>query len=223
MAKEKNPSLKEQAYIDIRNAIIEKKIRRDRIYSEQWFADSFSISRTPVREALLQLRSEGLIDVLPNRGMIIKTQTLEDAKQIYQMRAAIEGYCAAYMAAHSTEPEAIRVLDRIEECMNRCRENFNLDDELAIHVEAIAFTGNPMFEAEFRRMRLRIELFWHDVIALTNRGEEAHMEHVQILEAMRAGDPHKAYLASMNHSQVTLQRIREKGNFTAPTELKPVD
>ena len=223
MAKEKNPSLKEQAYIDIRNAIIEKKIRRDRIYSEQWFADSFSVSRTPVREALLQLRSEGLIDVLPNRGMIIKTPTLEDAKQIYQMRAAIEGYCAAYLAEHSTEPEAIRVLDHIEECMERYKRHFNMDDELAIHVQSIAYTGNPMFEAEFRRMRVRIELFWHDVIAMSNRDEEAHMEHVRILEAMRAGDPHKAYLASVNHSQVTLQRIREKGNFEAPVELKPIN
>ena len=222
MAK-KNTSLKEQAYIDIRDAIIEKRIRRDRIYSEQWFADSFSVSRTPVREALLQLRSEGIIDVLPNRGMIIKNQTLEDAKQIYQMRAAIEGYCAAYLANHHQEPEAIRILDEIEASMTRCRENFNLDDELNIHVQTIAFAGNPMFEEEFRRMRVRIELFWHDVIALTNRAEEAHMEHVRILEAMRRGDAFGAYQASLNHSQVTLQRICEKGELAAPAELKPIE
>ena len=63
-------SLKKQAYEAIRTAVLQRELKRNLIYSEQWFADRFQISRTPVREALLQLRNEGLIEVLPNRGVI---------------------------------------------------------------------------------------------------------------------------------------------------------
>jgi len=223
MAERKTATLKEQAYGSIREAILSRKIRRDTIYSEQWFADNFHVSRTPVREALLQLRSEGLIDVLPNRGMIIRNLTVQDARHLFQMRGAIEGYCSSRLARESREPEAVAVLDRIEAAMARCRDNFNMDDELAIHTLTIDYSQNPLFKDEFRRMRAQIEVFWWDVIAVTNRGEEAYREHEQIYECMRAGDVNGAYNASIRHSQVTLQRIREQANFEAPSELRPVD
>lgn len=223
MAVRKTETLKEQAYGSIREAILSKKIRRDMIYSEQWFADNFRVSRTPVREALLQLRSEGLIDVLPNRGMIIRNLTVKDAQHLFEMRSAIEGYCSAALAKRCHEPEAIAVLDTIEASIARCRDNFNIDDELAIHTLTIDFTQNPLFRDEFHRMRAQIEVFWWDVIALVNRGEEAHREHMQIYECMRAGDAHGAYNASVNHSQITLQRIRERATFDAPAELRPVN
>ena len=98
MKKTPKATLKERAYASIRDAIINRQIRRDMIYSEQWFAEKFGVSRTPVREALLQLRNEGLVDVIPNRGMIIRNLTMDDAKHLFQMRGASEGFCAAHLA-----------------------------------------------------------------------------------------------------------------------------
>ena len=104
----KSASLKTQAYDSIREAVINHTININEIYSEKWFADNFQISRTPVREALLQLRSEGLIEVLPNRGVIVKPMTMKDAKDIYQTRIMVESFCASYLAQHSKEEEAIK-------------------------------------------------------------------------------------------------------------------
>ena len=88
-------SLNVQAYDLISDAIIQSIIKRNEIYSEQWFADRFQISRTPVRKALLQLRAEGMIETLPNRGIIVKPLSRIDARGIFQMRMAVEGFCAS--------------------------------------------------------------------------------------------------------------------------------
>ena len=121
----KPASLKRMAYESIRTSVLQRQLKRNVIYSEQWFADKFKISRTPVREALLQLRTEGLIDVLPTRGVIIHPLTLQDATDICHMRAAIEGYCSAYLAQHTQEPEAQKALERVKTVLERCRQNFN--------------------------------------------------------------------------------------------------
>ena len=140
----RSATLKEQAYQAILDGIVSHKIQRGQIYSEQWFADSFQISRTPVREALLQFRLEGLMEVLPNRGVMVRTLTRQDARNTFELRAAIEGFCAANIARRHNEPEAQRSLTLIAEALERCRVDFSQKDELFIHEEIIRFCGNPL-------------------------------------------------------------------------------
>jgi len=216
-------SLKKQAYEAIRMAVLQRELKRDLIYSEQWFADRYQISRTPVREALLQLRNEGLIDVLPNRGVIIKPITLEDAKNIYHMRAAIEGYCSAYLANHAHEEGGIETLKRVETVLERCHENFNYTDELQFHLEIIQYTKNPEFINQFSRMRAKIDVFWYEITSGEARYEEIYTEHKAILDAMKAGDAEAAREASERHLMIILERIQLGDLLNTFTELKPVD
>lgn len=219
----KPDSLKKQAYESIRTAVLQRELKRDLIYSEQWFADRFQISRTPVREALLQLRSEGLIEVLPNRGVIIKPVTLEDAKNIYQMRAAIEGYCSAYLAEHAQEKSGLEALERIETVLERCHKNFNYADELQFHLEIIQYTHNPEFLDQFNRMRTKIDVFWNEIVGKENRHEEIYAEHKAILDCMKAGAAEKAREASEKHLMIVLEKIQQGDLFEAFEDLKPVD
>lgn len=207
---QKNPSLKEQAYFAIREAIINRGIQKGQIYSEQWFADSFQISRTPVREALLQLRTEGLIEVRPNRGVLVKNLTEADARSVFQVRASIEGFCSGFLALHYQDQDGKAALDRIEEAIERCRQSFNREDELFIHEETIRFSGNPLFAEQFENMRTKIEIFWSDAIGAENRWDEVYQEHMAVVQAMRRGDCVGAYRASARHSEITLCRILER-------------
>lgn len=209
MVIKKSASLKEQAYKEILDAIVTKQMQRGQIYSEQWFADSLQISRTPVREALLQLRTEGLIEVRPNRGVVVRDLTEEDARNLMQMRSAIESYCAAYMAEHFREPEAKASIERIRASMERCHENFNQTDEMFIHEEIIRFSHNPLFIQQFDNLRTKIEVFWWDVIQTNNRREDVYREHKYIIDSIAVGDPYEARRASMTHSRVTLEKIHE--------------
>ena len=202
-------SLKKQTYEAIRAAILQRELDRDMIYSEKWFADRFQISRTPVREALLQLRDEGFVEVLPNRGVVIKPLTLEDATNISQMRAAIEGYCAAYLAEHATEESGIETLKRVEVLLEKCRKNFNYTDEMQFHLEIIQFTKNVEFIKQYSRMRTKIDVFWNEVSNKEDRPEEIYAEHKAILDAMKAGDAEGARKASERHLMIILEKLQQ--------------
>lgn len=216
-------SLKKQAYEAIRTAILQRELSRDLIYSEKWFADCYQISRTPVREALLQLRDEGLIEVLPNRGVIIKPLTVEDAANIYHMRAAIEGYCAAYLAEHAAEESGIETLKRVEELLEKCRENFNYVDEMQFHLEIIQFTKSVEFINQYNRMRAKIDIFWKEVSAKEGRPDEIYTEHKAILDAMKAGNAEEARKASERHLMIIHEKLQQ-GDLLMPSgELKSVD
>ena len=209
----RSATLKEQAYEAILDCILQNKIERGKIYSEQWFADYFRISRTPVREALLQLRMEGLVDVLPNRGVTVRTLTRQDARNTFELRAAIEGFCAANLARHCAEPEAQRSLARIAEALERCRVDFSQKDELFIHEEIIRFSGNPLFQEQFDNMRTRVNIFWWNVIEAEHRRDQVYEEHKAILDAMTAGDEAGALDASYRHSRITLDVLFERFSF----------
>ena len=84
-------SLKAQVYEYLKQAIINGDLKVGEIYSEQYFADKLSISRTPVREAILQLQHENMVEVKANRGIIVKPLLLDEIKKIIETRLAIEG------------------------------------------------------------------------------------------------------------------------------------
>lgn len=74
-------SLKAQVYEYLKQAIINGDLKIGEIYSEQYFADKLSISRTPVREAILQLQHENMVEVKANRGIIVKPLLLDEIKK----------------------------------------------------------------------------------------------------------------------------------------------
>ena len=95
-------SLKAQVYEYLKQAIINGDLKVGEIYSEQYFADKLSISRTPVREAILQLQHENMVEVKANRGIIVKPLLLDEIKKIIETRLAIEGYSSSILAKNLT-------------------------------------------------------------------------------------------------------------------------
>ena len=102
----------------IREAILDGRLAPGERLKEVELARELGISRTPVREALLLLQTEGLVDAVPNRGAAVRAHGPEDLDDLYQLRALLEGY-AARRAATRISAEAIQRLmascDRFEE------------------------------------------------------------------------------------------------------------
>src|SRR5207247_11200915 len=87
----------------IREAIIEGRLAPGQRLKEEELARELGISRTPVREALLMLQAEGLVDAAPNRGAVVRSHDADDLEDLYQLRALLEGYAARRAAAHISE------------------------------------------------------------------------------------------------------------------------
>ena len=86
---------------------------------ESELADRFGVSRTPVREALQRLSAEGLVDVEEFRGASVRNATMDEVRQLYHARGAMEGICAADFTRLAT-PEQKAELAEIAEQMESC-------------------------------------------------------------------------------------------------------
>ena len=176
---------------------------------EASLAERFGVSRTPIREALLQLGAEGFIDVRPRRGAIVSVPTPTRLFEMFETMAEIESACgrlaarrltpdheAAIEAAHrgceipAREGDSERYYEvnrQFHEAIYRASRNeFLADQALALHKRLSAY----------RRIQLRAR----------NRLLQSLQEHAGILEAIRAGDEQLA--ASRLHSHVLVQGER---------------
>src|SRR5215210_19437 len=78
----------------IRDAILAGRLEPDQPLREEDLARQLGISRTPIREALLLLQNEGLVETVPNRGATVKSYDAADLDDVYTLRAVLEGYAA---------------------------------------------------------------------------------------------------------------------------------
>lgn len=101
-------SFTELAYNEIRRQILDSEMPAGFQITEQDLAERMQISRTPTREALLRLASEGLIEIWPRHGMRVKHISVDDLREIYEVLTALES-AAAGLAARRTVPEDILV------------------------------------------------------------------------------------------------------------------
>jgi DNA-binding GntR family transcriptional regulator len=91
----------------IRLAIVEGRLVPGHRLKEEELAREFGISRTPVREALLVLQAEGLVDAMPNRGATVRAHTAQGLDDLYQLRALLEGFAARRAATRLDEAELV--------------------------------------------------------------------------------------------------------------------
>jgi DNA-binding GntR family transcriptional regulator len=98
----------------IRAAIVEGRLEPGQRLKEEELARELGISRTPVREALLVLQTEGLLEAAPNRGAAVRTFDADDLDDLYQLRAVLEGFAARRAAARITDEEVSELRESCE-------------------------------------------------------------------------------------------------------------
>lgn len=198
-------------YEYLKKAIVNGDLRVGEIYSEQMFADQLDISRTPVREAVLQLKHENMLEVYNNRGIMVKPLLFEDVQMIIQTRIAIEGYSIRYLTQRIQTPEAQAVLQKMEACLAheadiqaRGADVYEfMKSDVAFHGLGIAFMRNDYFSKTIDMLRSRLEKATVGSLKLKNRTAMTLAEHEQIIQHIRSGDAEAAYIAFEHHMDVT--------------------
>jgi DNA-binding GntR family transcriptional regulator len=104
MTKSAMPSLRQRAYDEIKKGILDSRYAPNSLLSENQLAEELSISRTPIREALRDLSSGGLVRILPQRGIVVSDLSVQDIVEVYQLREQLEGF-ATRLAAERMAPE----------------------------------------------------------------------------------------------------------------------
>lgn len=182
--------------------------------NEQEIAAAVGVSRTPVREALLRLAAEDLVQLLPNRGAFLAPVSVEQTRQIIQARGVIETWAARHCLAAGTVPlTALTDLLRAQEALAVSGpdvEFVRVDSEF--HVLLVRAAGNLLLERTYDALHAR-----HVVLGLAAarrhafRHEDVVREHGSVLAALGSGDADAAERAIWDHLARTEQVLTGVG------------
>jgi DNA-binding GntR family transcriptional regulator len=155
--------------------------------NERVLTERFGISRTPLREAVKILSSEGLVKLLPNRGAIVTTITRADAEDMFQVMAVLEALGGELACQRASEKDIAEVKE-----LHRKMRAHHAEGDLAdyfefnqrIHQKIIDCAGNRELTDAYRRISVRIRRARYMANLSKPRWNEAMEEHEQILDAL---------------------------------------
>ncbi len=191
--------LRRQAIVDsLLRDVFQGRLRPGRHLVTRELADRFGVSHTPIREALISLAGIGVVDLLPNRGAVVRAVSTRDIAEICDVRRTLE--CEAVRSACGRlDLAAVGGLEcelRLALASDACSAGYverarRTDSEL--HDMIAASCGNAFLAAELSRLKFLFRAFrdvaWEHVEAHNDRrrvAEEA-VEHLEIVEALRDG------------------------------------
>jgi DNA-binding GntR family transcriptional regulator len=158
--------------------------------SETQLADDLSISRTPVREALRDLSTAGLVRILPQRGVIVSELSLQDIVEVYQLREQLEGFAVRLAAERiGEEDRAGFAADHRQALadMNAGRSREGYDASILMHERIIRLARNSRLNAFMLQLADQTHRF--GLLTLrAGRGQSALREHGEIIAALLAGE-----------------------------------
>ena len=102
-------SMNEQVYLSLRNDILTGRYRDGQQLLQADLAEQYHVSRIPVREALMQLSSEGLVEIIPYKGAVVASFSLDELHEIFEIRYSLESLILRYVVQNITEEAAGRV------------------------------------------------------------------------------------------------------------------
>ena len=207
----KKVSYKDQVYQYLKTALIKGELHTGEIYSEQQVADQLNVSRTPVREAVLRLTHEGMLEVHANRGWMVRPVSEDDLREIVAARIAIEGYSIRWLTVQAPEHMWKKSLARLAAVQEKSRAYIEGDTEhyefmkldTAFHTLLVAATGNSYLIRIHEQMRTKLEQAIFTSLHHRRRHAEAWEEHAAILAGIERRDEAEAMRAFMVHMGAT--------------------
>lgn len=192
----------ELVYDELRRTIMDGTLKPgDRLVTEE-VAAILHVSRMPVREAIQRLQVEGLVDMIPYKGATVATVTLEQLKQVFAIRAVLEGLASREAAIAATDEDRVR-LEALSREMEQTVIDGGTDVQLRanreIHKIIWGITDNQLLQSLVGSLFASIERYRRQFMLRPNTPEEALGEHQQIIQAILDHDPDRAEQATRQH------------------------
>lgn len=200
--KKENKSLTTLIFEKIREDVLNDVYKSGEKIIEAKVAEEMGVSRTPVREALKQLELDGLVENIPNRGVIVKGVTRGDIDDIYEMRVAIEGIAAKWSVERMSD-ETLLHLKEIYELMEFYTVKKDIDKifELNTKFHEVIYKSacSRYLEHVLSDFQQFIKSTRKRSLETEGRMEEALDEHRAVLEAFIVRDVDRAVEALVTH------------------------
>ncbi len=175
----------------IRDLIVEGELAPGARVPERELCERFGISRTPLREALKILASEGLVDLQHHRGAVISQLTSESVDEMFQVMEALEALAGELACTHATDGDIAAISALHEQMLSHharrdLSEYFKINQR--IHEAIVNAAGNALLAQIYRSLNMRLRRARYMANLSPPRWDQAVAEHEQILAALAARD-----------------------------------
>ncbi|MEX3691194.1 FadR/GntR family transcriptional regulator [Paraburkholderia sp. BR14263] len=226
MSEQKAPNMPARIYSDILNRIIEGEYKEgERLPTEHMLAERFATSRPTVREALAQLRADGIIATRHGSGTTVMRrpdpdvrrfaplETLSDIRRCYEYRVVVEAG-AASLAAQKAEDEDIAAIQREWDNLQTIIETSGIGakDDFAFHMAVARASKNQFFITALSGIQEQMVFSMNlsrnlSLVKSIERQRLVQQEHLEVLEAIQARDPERASTAMRAHLESAVNRM----------------
>jgi DNA-binding GntR family transcriptional regulator len=200
---------------EIERRILTGEIAAGARLTEAPLAEELGVSRGPVREAIRGLIEAGLVDSIANRGGVVRKIGLEEALDLYELRAVLFGFACELVARRRTEAQLAELEAALEEmaaAVSACDKDRYYQLNLAFHARMMDLCGNRRARANYEGVVKEMHLFRRRALSRVSRITASLAEHRTIVAAIRAGDARTAFQAGREHVQ------HGRGRFVATLE-----
>lgn len=183
----KKVNLSAQVEETLRNRILNLEYPHNYILGEEALCNEFSVSRSPVREALRMLEASGMIYKMNNRSYVVKQISQTGVKELYEIRLALEKYVVEKLCHKEDNDELVQLLIYWQ--------NFSLDGDHDLsaadrhfHESLAEIYGNKTILDELKQINERLRVFRVVDFAKLNRAQSTKEQHIELLKAIHSGD-----------------------------------
>lgn len=204
------PSLRSRAYEAIKRRIITLDYAPGEHLNEAAISEALGIGRTPVHQALDRLMLEGMIDIIPRKGVIVRPISLDEHLQLTQVRLINEPYCASLAAerADRQEIDAMRaLLDRAHSRMEARDVAGMMDLDRDFHAAVSRAARNRVLADLLLSLHERSLRFWFISLSDAHHHRRVQREHEAVYRAIRDRDPDRAAAAARAHIESSRDNI----------------
>lgn len=195
--------LRDQVFGVLRQAILDFSLKPGQRLIEREIIEKLGVSRTTVREAIGRLAAEGLVTIIPQKGAVVSVLTVEDAGDIYEMRASLESLVVRRFVEHAT-PEQVRQLrtslqdiERAVEAPVHTHEELRAKDDF--YKVLFAGASSPVLVQVLSGLQGRVQVLRATSLSVSGRSTEMVEEIRAVVEAIEDGDATRAASACETH------------------------
>ncbi|MFF8818295.1 GntR family transcriptional regulator [Leucobacter sp. NPDC015123] len=204
----KQDSLARRAMEQIRSEITSGRLEPGTMVSAVQLAERIGVSRTPIRDALLQLEQAGMVRIEKNRGATILATTLEDLLEVFQLRLMLEVPAAGQAARTRTDEQLRGILACFEamgEATDDAEELLVLDRDL--HISIAAASGNGRLQGLLLDLRNLVLTRGVGTTSTARTGRELVDDHAGLVDAIERQDAETASAEMRRHIKNTAQLL----------------
>jgi DNA-binding GntR family transcriptional regulator len=202
----------------IREEILKETLRPGSKLTEQQLSTRFDVSRTPIREAIGRLESEGLVETIPNRGAFVLGLSATDAADMFEIRKHYEVIAVRKAAERATKED----LEKFDESMEFMRHYTGRDDlrkmkriNADFHATIYRTAGSRLLQVSISRVTTYLKLSAHTKDYRREHLAEILAEHERIYRAVKARDAGEAAAAMEEHMDNMARRALKRGGAGA--------